>query len=95
MKDASGLFGTDREKFEAWVRSLFAVEMKEVTEWSLQKSSNGEYFADVVRHNWQAFQAGIAASGRDELLESLKQIEAECSGASRRIAYAAIKKFIQ
>ena len=64
-----------REQFEAYVQSKFTT--KEYSNWMLEKDSSGEYFDEEVRNRWGYFQAGHAASGREELLEACEAMLAE------------------
>ena len=56
---------TLREQFEAWGQERFPET------WEM----NSGLIAREKVYLWQAFQAGHAASGREELLAALRQIE--------------------
>jgi hypothetical protein len=68
---------TLREQFETWCKTeRNHNDLHRTKKYpSVPSSVADEYMNPVVELAWQAFQAGHAASGRDELLEALRQIE--------------------
>ena len=90
---------TLREQFEAWYRNQFLYVAD--SDFKRDKNKPDNYEATKVWDHWDAFQAGHAASGRDELLEAceqcLRHIEQDESTHGRpfaagNVARAAIKK---
>ena len=87
-----------REQFEAWFKKEHTVAPS--TALIRSKLNQDEYACMSVQSEWQAYQAGHAASGRDDLLEALEQclehIElnetSESSSVVAQVARAAIKK---
>lgn len=72
-----------REQFEAYYR-----ETRGASTHHFRKLHSGRYYCDVIEEDWELWQAAVAASGRDELLQALREIELEYLNDSRHGALA-------